>query len=372
MMEEQIYSMALTFIPGLGNTTARVLIDKMGSAREVFEHRNEIIERIEGCNPKIPRMLDSREAFHRAEAEMRYDIDKGIECIPMTDERYPARLRECPDAPLVLYYKGSCPLETQKVMAVVGTRRATHYSEDLIRRFMSDLREMVPEVLVMSGLAYGVDILAHRASLENGYNTIGVLAHGLDRIYPASHRRTAAEMVRQGGLLTEFPTGSNPDKKNFVLRNRIVAGMSDAVIVTESADRGGALITAGLAFDYSRECFAFPGRVGDRYSEGCNKIIRENKARLITSAEDFVKAMSWDVKPKSKSMAVQLPLFPDLTAEEELVVKELRKDSDGLQINLLTIRTGLPVAKLSSILFELEMKGVVRTQAGGMYRVVVI
>ena len=223
--------------------------------------------------------------------------------------------------------------------------------------------------LVVSGLAYGIDIHAHRAALQNRFKTIGVLAHGLDRIYPAEHRKTAVSMLEQGGLLTEFASGTNPDRQNFVKRNRIVAGMSDATIVIESAAKGGALITAELAESYHRDCFAFPGRCNDEYSIGCNNLIRKNQAMLITSAEDLVKAMGWEGK-SGTGKTVQRELFPDLSAEETAIVTLLQKIPDGLQINTLVVETNIPVHKMSALLFELEMKGVVRALAGGIYRII--
>lgn len=228
---------------------------------------------------------------------------------------------------------------------------------------------LCPNALIVSGLAYGIDIHAHRAALQHHFKTIGVLAHGLDRIYPAEHRKTAVSMLEQGGLLTEFTSGTNPDRQNFVKRNRIVAGMSDATVVIESAAKGGALITAELAESYHRDCFAFPGRYNDEYSIGCNNLIRKNQAVLITSAEDLVKAMGWESSPKTEK-TVQRELFPDLSEEEERIVKRLGKMPEGLQINTLVIDTNIPVNRMSALLFELEMKGVIRALAGGVYRLI--
>ena len=236
-------------------------------------------------------------------------------------------------------------------------------------RFLADLSVLCPNALIVSGLAYGIDIHAHRAALQNHFKTIGVLAHGLDRIYPAEHRKTAVSMLEQGGLLTEFTSGTNPDRQNFVKRNRIVAGMSDATVVIESAAKGGALITAELAESYHRDCFAFPGRCNDEYSIGCNNLIRKNQAVLITSAEDLVKAMGWESSPKTEK-TVQRELFPDLSEEEERIVKRLGKMPEGLQINTLVIDTNIPVNRMSALLFELEMKGVIRALAGGVYRLI--
>ena len=234
--------------------------------------------------------------------------------------------------------------------------------------FVRDLSKLCPGILIVSGLAYGVDICAHRNALAEGLPTVGVLAHGLDTIYPSSHRETAAEMLREGGLLTEYPSGTNADKMNFVRRNRIVAGMSDACILVESAEKGGGLITTDIANSYGREVFAFPGHVNAEYSKGCNNLIRDNKAGLITSAADFVKAMGWEsdaVLQQAKSKGIERQLFPDLTTEEARVVAVLEKTND-LQMNMLSNMSGIGIGQLSSLLFTLEMKGVIKTLAGGV------
>lgn len=369
MRDEQIYTLALTRIPGLGLMSACNLLRAMGSATAVFQHRKELPSLIPGVSEKLVKLLDCPEAFQRAEEELLYAEKNQIQCITYHDERYPSRLRECEDAPLALFYRGNAPLNTMRIISLVGTRHATAYGQDLCQSFLRDLKDLCPDVLVVSGLAYGIDIHAHRAALQYGFPTIGVLAHGLDRIYPATHRQTAIAMMDQGGLLTEFMSGTNPDRQNFVKRNRIVAGMSDATIVVESATKGGALITAELAESYHRDCFAFPGRTSDPYSAGCNKLIRTNRASLLLSAEDFVEAMGWSVSVKPKE-AVQRELFPELNEEESKVVNILKRNADGMQINLLVVEANIPIQRMSSLLFELEMKGVVRTLAGGVYRIV--
>lgn len=251
---------------------------------------------------------------------------------------------------------------------MVGTRNATDYGTQICASFLRDLKALCPEVLIVSGLAYGIDIHAHREALANELPTVGVLAHGLDRIYPHVHRKTAVDMLEKGGLLTEFLSGTNPDRHNFISRNRIVAGVCDATIVIESAEKGGSLITAELAEGYHRDCFAFPGRVNDEYSKGCNLLIRENRASLLLSAEDFVKAMGWEVSAHSAKVAnVQRSLFLDLSEEEQKVIEILEKRGD-LQINTLVVEADIPVQKMNTILFELEMKGVVRVLVGGMYQ----
>ena len=253
--------MALTRIPRLSLMNARLLYDTMGSATAVFEHRKDIRDVIPEANEKLVEVLrDVDEAIADAEREMEFARKSNIRCLSLNDDAYPLLLKECPDAPLVLYYLGNADLNAQRIINVVGTRKITPMGKDICRSFIADLQKVYPDTLVVSGLAYGVDVNAHRAALENGMKTVGVLAHGLDTIYPAVHRQTAVKMVSQGGLLTEYMSNTRPDKGNFVRRNRIVAGMSLCTIVVESAAKGGALITAELAGDYNREVCAFPGR----------------------------------------------------------------------------------------------------------------
>lgn len=366
--EEQIYSIALTMVPGIGHIGAKRLVDGMGSATDVFRLRKEIPERVHEVSRRVVDALDCPQAIARAEQEYAFIQKNRLRCITFHDEAYPSRLRECEDAPIVLFFKGNADLNSLHIINMVGTRHATDYGTHICASFLQDLKILCPDVLVVSGLAYGIDIHAHREALANGLSTVGVLAHGLDRIYPYVHRKTAVDMLENGGLLTEFLTGTNPDRHNFVSRNRIVAGMSDATIVVESAEKGGSLITAELAGGYQRDCFAFPGRAGDEYSKGCNQLIRDNKASLLLSAADFVSAMGWDISSHSpKAEVVQRSLFPDLSEEEQKVVRILERQG-SLQINTLVVETDIPVHKMSAILFELEMKGVIRVLAGGVYQ----
>ena len=365
---ELLCTLALTKIPGIGVIGARNLLSGVGTATGVFENRSELAGRIPGIGKRLADALDCPDAFARAEKELLFAEKSGIQVITWNDENYPARLCECDDAPIVLFFKGNADLNTLRIINMVGTRKATEYGERLCRRFLEDLRELCPGVLVVSGLAYGIDIYSHRAALANGLMTVGVLAHGLDRIYPSVHRNTAAAMISQGGLLTEFMSETNPDRPNFVRRNRIVAGMSDATLVVQSAGKGGALITADIAQSYHRDCFAFPGRIDDEYSQGCNCLIRDNKAALIQTAEDFVKAMCWDTEKQSLTpLPVQRELFVDLSDEERKVAEILRQEGNQ-HINALTVAANIPVHKMNAILFELEMKGIVRILAGGMYQ----
>ncbi len=370
MEQELFYAMALTRLTNFNFQQALELYRTVGSAQQIYEHRTDIGDVIEDCSPRLVEALkDWNEPMKRAEFELQYMQEHGIRGLTLNDDDYPQRLRECPDAPIVLYYKGNADLNQAKIVCIVGTRQMTTYGQDLIRRFVRDLRQQCPQVLIVSGLAYGVDIHAHREALENGFPTVGVLAHGLDQIYPYHHRGTAAQMVNHGGLLTEFMTQTNADKANFVRRNRIVAGMSDACLVVESAAKGGGLITAEIAQSYDRAVFAFPGAVGMTYSEGCNNLIRDNGAALISNANDFVKAMGWPSevqRQQNYTDGIERNLFPDLSPEETKVVALLQQTND-LQLNILSVKTGIPIGSLTALLFQLEMKGVIRPLAGGMY-----
>lgn len=374
-MEQQeiLDTMILTRLNRFNLSELLMLYRKMGSATEIMLHRNNIREVLPDCSKRLSDSLkDISEASRRADVELEYDIKNGIQPLCMNDAKYPQRLKECDDAPIMLYYKGSADLNKLRVISVVGTRHCTAYGQDLIRSFTSELRRYCDNVLVVSGLAYGVDISAHRNALQNGYDTVAVLAHGLDDLYPQRHRDTADKMLRQGGLLTEFMTMTNADKMNFVRRNRIVAGMADACLLVESAAHGGGLITAGIARSYNRDVFTFPGRVGDAYSEGCNNLIRDNGAALVTSAKDFVCAMGWEQDArltKAHESGIERQLFPDLNADERLVVDILNKKND-LQINMIAVQTSISISKLTAILFELEMKGVVKTLAGGVFHLI--
>ncbi len=368
--QEIISAIALTRISFFSLAELLELFRRVGSAEEIVAHSQHIRDLLPDASDRLTQAFtDIGEALRYAESELRTAESMGVRPLVMGDDDYPSRLLECADAPLVLYYQGSASLNQKRVVSIVGTRRCTPYGQDLVRRFMSELRSLCPQVLVVSGLAYGIDICAHREALAQGYDTVGVVAHGLDDLYPPSHRLTADQMLKQGGLLTEFPTCTRPDRLNFVRRNRIVAGLSDATLLVESAIRGGGLITTRIANDYGRDVFAFPGAVGAPYSEGCNDLIRRQGAGLITSAKHFVEAMGWQNDAQlseAQAQGIERQLFPELTADEQRVVAVLQRKND-LQINILSVQSGIAVGPLTALLFSLEMKGVVRTMAGGTY-----
>lgn len=368
--QEIISAIALTRISFFSLAELLELFRRVGSAEEIVAHSQHIRDLLPDASDRLAQAFtDIGQALRYAENELRTAESMGVRPLVMGDDDYPSRLLECADAPLVLYYQGSASLNQKRVVSIVGTRRCTPYGQDLVRRFMSELRSLCPQVLVVSGLAYGIDICAHREALAQGYDTVGVVAHGLDDLYPPSHRPTADQMLKQGGLLTEFPTCTRPDRLNFVRRNRIVAGLSDATLLVESAIRGGGLITTRIANDYGRDVFAFPGAVGAPYSEGCNDLIRRQGAGLITSAKHFVEAMGWQNDAQlseAQAQGIERQLFPELTADEQRVVAVLQRKND-LQINILSVKSGIAVGPLTALLFSLEMKGVVRTMAGGTY-----
>ena len=371
MKQEHLYAVALTRLGGFNLPALMELYQRAGSATAIYEHRNNIHDILPDATQRLVETLENWDnVISFAERELQYDEQNNIEVLCLNDENYPQRLRECPDAPIVLYKQGNVNLNKYHTLNIIGTRNCTQYGRDLIRAFIRELKLICPDALVFSGLAYGIDICAHRESLANNMETVGVVAHGLDIVYPRMHTGTAKEMCEKGGgVITEYTTNTQPVPKNFVQRNRIVAGCTDATLLVESANKGGGLITCNIARSYNREVFAFPGAIGAEYSEGCNQLIRDNGASLITSAYDFVKAMNWDndIKlEKAQQQGIERTLFPNLNNEEQIVVEALQQQNDQ-QINMLSVRTNLSMARLMALLFELEMKGIIRTMAGGCY-----
>ncbi|MDD2436465.1 MAG: DNA-processing protein DprA [Massilibacteroides sp.] len=361
-----LYQIALTRIHGVGTALGRQLFTYFGSAEAIFKEKERLLEKIPGIGTRTALEIKNPEVLEQAEAELAFMGKNRIKGLFINDEQYPYRLRECPDAPLLLYTKGNIDLNKTHIVSIVGTRNATSYGRELTEQFVADLGAAIPDVLIISGLAFGIDICSHRAALKNKLSTVGVLAHGLDRIYPGVHKSTAIAMLEQGGLLTDYPSGTNPDRSNFVRRNRIVAGLADATIVVESAEKGGSLITADLAFSYSRDVFSFPGRTNDPMSCGCNKLIRLNKAGLISCATDFISAMCWEERKQPDSVQAELP-FSTVEECSDPVLALIRKQGD-IQIDELAIRLEIAISELSVHLFELEMEGKIKAIPGGRYR----
>ena len=366
---EKVAMLALSRVQVSQLALIRELIETVGSAKELLENAANIGDIVPEASPRLRQLLCDSSLIELAEKEMEFIETKDIKLICFGDEAYPHRLTECADAPLVLHSLGNANLNARRIVSIVGTRHASEYGKALCENFVANLARFAPDTLIVSGLAYGIDVCAHRAALKAGLPTVGVLAHGLDRIYPGAHRATAKQMLENGGLLTEFMSGTESLKPFFVQRNRIVAGLADATVVVESASKGGSLITASLALGYDRDCFAFPGRVNDQYSQGCNELVSRNRAALITSAYDFVEAMNWEVTTTKKSGEdLQTELFPDLSSDESAVMNALRENSDGLQVNQMVVLLNIPINRLLPLLFEMEMKGLVKAVAGGCYR----
>ena len=368
-INEQLSVLALTRVRGLKATLILQLIEAAGSASELFANIDSIHDILPGVTPELIAALSDKSVFDYAKKEMEFIAGNNIKLYCITDDDYPARLRECIDAPAAIYTLGNADLNARRIVSIVGTRHATEYGKDICSNFVAELARLQPETLIVSGLAFGIDVCAHRSALKAGLPTLGVLAHGLDRIYPATHRNVAKEMLANGGLLTEFMSGTMPFKQNFLQRNRIVAGMADATVVIESPSHGGSLVTASLAQSYARDCFAFPGRVTDKNSAGCNELVSRNRAALITSAQDFVEAMNWHTALPAKT-PVMPDLFPALSVDEQRILNLLKKYSDGMQINSLIVELDIPINRIMPILFEMEMKNLIKAVAGGRYRAV--
>lgn len=365
--DKLLYRIALTQIKGVGDITARNLLQVVGDEEEIFKSSRKSLSAIQGIASKTVDEILNPEVLKRAERELSFVIKNKISTFFISDEAYPKRLRDCSDAPVLLYFKGDTDFNADKVISIVGTRKSTAYGNNFCDTFLHDVASMLPNTLIISGLAYGIDIQAHRFALKHGLSTIGVLAHGLDRIYPSAHRQTAKEMVEKGGIITEFPSETEPDRFNFVRRNRIVAGMADAVIVVESDEKGGSLITAEIANSYCKDVFAVPGKMTDKYSKGCNKLIASHKADLLLSTDYFLQQMGWDVESSQKrKQPRQQELFSDLTEEERGIVNHLRKE-ESIHIDQLARELNIPTYQLFSTLLELEMKGLVKNLPGNIY-----
>ncbi len=368
MNSARFYDLALTFLPGVGGSTARRLVDFFGSAEAVFKAPEKDLLTIEGIGEVRASTLysDLRNAAYlkRAEVEMAFAGKHRIEMCTAEDAAYPTRLRQCEDSPYLLYCRGAANLNAARIVAIIGTRKPSDYGVQLCEQLVAALA--TENVLVVSGLAQGIDAVAHRQSVASGIPTAGVLAHGLDMLYPQAHRGMAAEMIEKGGaLLTEIPHGTKLNPNFFPVRNRIVAGMCDVTVIIESGIKGGSMITAYLAQGYNREIAAFPGRVGDAHAEGCNALIRRNVAALITNAADLLETMNWlRTAPKK---VVQPKLMLTFSPEETKVVQAL-ENQEKVHIDELLLTTGLPSPKLAATLLQLELQGIIRSLAGKGYR----
>lgn len=363
MQENLKYKIALTLIPNIGDILAKRLVAYCGNVEAVFEEKKSSLEKIPGIGSIYANSIVNHSIFERAEEEIKFIEKNNITPLFYLDQNYPKRLTYCEDSPVMLYYKGNADLNSKKIISIVGTREATEYGKKICEKLIADLA--VHNVLIVSGLAYGIDICAHRAALDNALPTVCALAHGFDRIYPSLHQSTAQKMLDNGGWLTDFTSKTVPDRENFPRRNRIVAGISDATIVIESKKSGGSLITADIANGYSRDVFAFPGRIDDVCSEGCNMLIKQNKAALIQSAADLVYILGWEQTKNSKAPQ-QKQLFVELSKDEEILVNAL-KGKNSVTIDDLCYSSNMPMSKVSALLLTLEFSGIVKSFPGKAY-----
>lgn len=359
------YKIAISLIPGIGSVTARTLIAYVGSVEGIFREKEKNLMKIPGIGEVNAQRIVRQNVLERARLEVEFIRKNQIQTFFYLDGDYPARLKNCSDAPVILYYKGHANLNERRIISVVGTRNATNYGKEICDELIREFSEKDYPILVVSGLAYGIDVQAHKACLKYNVPTVGVFAHGLDKIYPSLHAPIAAKMLENGGLLTDFVSETAIDRQNFLRRNRIIAGLSDATIIVESAEKGGALVTADIANSYNRDVFAFPGRNNDVFSRGCNKLIKFNEAALVENQADIEKAMNWDTKTKT-TKNVQTSLFVELSADEQKLVN-LLKGGDRF-VDELTIGTQLSMSKVSALLLDLEFKGLVASLPGKMYR----
>ncbi len=363
MTDDLLYQIALTLIPSIGPVHTKALVEHFGEAKNVFTAKKKEFISIEGITELKVKAIKDFEDFALAEQEIKFIEKYRIQPLFITDKDYPQRLLHCYDAPPMLYYRGTANLNTSKIISIIGTRSYTEYGKHITETLVEELKDQ--QVLIVSGLAFGIDAIAHKAALHNQLATVGVLAHGLDIIYPAQHKSMAKEMIQHGGLLTEFRQSAKADKHNFPRRNRIVAGMADATIVIETAIKGGSMITAALANGYNRDVFAVPGRITDEKSEGCNYLIQNNRAILLTDAQQLIETLGWEKRKVKRK--VQKELFIELTAEEQ-VIADILKEKDTVHIDELYLKSGLTSSTVAAAILTLELQNVIASLPGKMYK----
>lgn len=366
MNSELLYQLALTEVQNVGCVHAKILAQQFGSAENIFRAKQQLLEKIEGIGEIRARSIKTFTNFSKAEEEIKFIEKYKIKPLFLTDKDYPKRLLNCYDSPTLLFYKGNADLNTSKIIAIIGTRNHSEYGKQQTEKLMKELSSH--NVLVVSGMAYGIDAIAHKASLKNDLATVGVLGHGLDQIYPPDHSNLAKDMLKHGGgLLTEFRSNTKPDKHNFPTRNRIVAGMSDATVVIETGEKGGSMITAELANGYNKDVFALPGRVTDNKSAGCNFLIRNNKAMLLTDAEEIIEIMGWEEKIQRSKVNTQKELFIELSKEEKLIV-DILNEKESVHIDELNTKSGLSSSSAAAAILSLELQNVIISLPGKLYR----
>lgn len=363
--QDLFYLLALLKVDGVGDIMAKKLLTHFGNAEAIFKAKTNLIAAIDGIGSVLLKNLKDKSVFEKANQELEFIKSNNIKASFFQEEDYPDRLKHCIDSPVLIFSAGNINLKNKKIISIVGTRQVTSYGMEFCRKLIEDLAPLDP--VIVSGFAYGVDIVAHQLAMDYNLQTIGVLAHGLNQIYPKTHKKYVAKMEENGGFMTEFWSSSNPDKENFVRRNRIVAGMTEATIVIESADKGGSLITANIANDYNRDVFAVPGRVTDKYSQGCNDLIKTQKANVLTSAADLVYILNWDIENKPKT--VQKQLFIELEPDEQKIYDFLLKNGKEL-LDIIALQCDFPIYKISGILLNMELKGVIRPLPGKLFEAI--
>ena len=363
--QELRYLLALQKAEGIGDIYAKKLIKYCGSAEAIFSEKSSNLLKIDGIgSKKLKGFKDKKLLLAKADKELEFITKNNVAVSAFTDKEYPERLKHAVDSPILIFQKGNIEFKQQRIISIVGTRNLTNYGRSFLEKFVEEIAKYNP--LIVSGLAYGVDVLAHQLAIKNNLQTVAVLAHGLDRVYPSRHQNEAKKMQENGGLLTDFWSGSTPERANFIKRNRIVAGISQATIVIESASKGGSLITADIANSYNRDVFALPGRVSDLYSKGCNTLIKTNKAALLQSAKDLAYLLNWE---KTKTKPIQKQLFVELDDNETIIYNYLLKEGKQI-LDIIALHNNLPIFKVSSLLLNMELKGVIRPLHGKLFEVI--
>jgi DNA processing protein len=364
MNNELLHQLALTLVPNIGDVQAKILIQHFGEVTAIFKAKTSVLEKIEGIGVVRAKSIKEFDDFHLAEKELEFIEKYNIKTFFLTDKDYPKRLLNCYDSPTLLFYKGTADLNASKIVAIVGTRTNTEYGKQFTEKLVKDLSEQ--NITIISGLAFGIDAMAHKAAIKNNLPTVGVVGHGLDKIYPSDHAGLAKEMIKNGGgILSEFFSGTKPDKHNFPLRNRIVAGISDATVLVETNIKGGSMITGNLANAYNRDVFAVPGRTTDTKSSGCNHLIKYNKAILLTDAEEILEVMGW--KERKTKTRKQKELFIELSQEEKQVV-QLLQEKEMVSIDEINLGSGLSSSTIAAAILNLELQNVIASLPGKMYK----
>lgn len=367
MNDELLFQLALTLVPHIGDVQAKILLQHFGNAPDIFKASQSGLEKLEGIGVVRAKSIKEFSDFSVAEKEMQFIEKYQIRTFFLSDADYPQRLLNCYDSPTLLFYKGTANLNASKILAIVGTRSDTEYGKQFTEKLVKDLSGI--DITIVSGLAYGIDATAHKAAVKNNLPTVGVVGHGLDKIYPSDHAGLAKDMIKEGGgILSEFFSGTKPDKHNFPLRNRVVAGISDATVVVETHTKGGSMITAKLADAYNRDVFAVPGRANDSKSEGCNHLIKHNKAMLLTTADDLLDVLGWKDRKKEK-IKKQKELFIELSAGEKLIVQMLQ-EKESVHIDEMNIGSGLSSSAIAAALLNLELQNVIASLPGKMYKLI--